>query len=278
MKLTRITIKQIIKEELQNVLQEQQDSITKGDLEKALWTFSKAANEPVLKIFNAVLKGLTAALESRDAFADVGEQKTEQFRSSILKIVEYLKNIITETLEIIQDGAQEGEVSDLVGVVTNALKGLPFNEIKEILTYKPIMNIIGVKTVTMFIETFIPWGKAVTTFGKMASFVYGALKDTKDIVNSVSKKEAFNTFADEILRADDNEETTTSFLQALNLDDGYAKIIKEKRILDFIKKFLENISNEGDNYVITKANVNARFQNYISAQSGIQIAPQQNTQ
>ena len=201
MKLTRITIKQIIKEELQNVLQEQQDSITKGDMEKALWTFSKAANEPVLKIFNAVLKGLTAALESRDAFADVGEQKTEQFRSSILKIVEYLKNIITETLEIIQDGAQEGEVSDLVGVVTNALKGLPFNEIKEILTYKPIMNIIGVKTVTMFIETFIPWGKAVTTFGKMASFVYGALKDTKDIVNSVSKKEAFNTFADEIMNS-----------------------------------------------------------------------------
>tara|TARA_R100000908_G_C3752632_1_gene147073 strand:- start:1137 stop:1949 length:813 start_codon:yes stop_codon:yes gene_type:complete len=267
----------IIKEELNSVLQEQQDSITKGDLEKSLWTFSKAANEPVLKIFNAIVNGLTAALESRDALAGISGQKTEQLRNSILKIVDYLKNIITETLDIIRDGAQEGEVSDLVGVVTKALKELPFGEIKEILTYRPIMMMIGEKTVKMFIETFVPWGKAVTTFGKMASFVFGAIKDTRDIINSTSKRNAFNTFADEILKADDNEETTTSFLQALNLDDGYAKIIKEKRIVDFIKKFLESISTQGDDYVITKANVNVAFQNYISSESGIQVAPQQNT-
>jgi len=277
MKLTQETIKQIIKEELSNVLLEQQDSITKGELEKSLWTFSKAANEPVLKIFNAIVNGLTAALESRDALAGISGEKTDQFRNSILKIVEYLKNIITETLDIIRDGAREGEVSDLVGMVTKALKELPFGEIKEILTYRPIMMMIGEKTVKMFIETFIPWGKAVTTFGKMASFVFSAVKDTKDIIDATSKENAFNTFADEILRADDNEETTTSFLQALNLDDGYAKIIKEKRIVDFIKKFLESISGQGDNYVITKANVNVAFQNYISRESGIQVAPQQST-
>ncbi len=277
MKLTHATMRLIIKEELNSVLQEQQDSITKGDLEKSLWTFSKAANEPVLKIFNAIVNGLTAALESRDALAGISGQKTEQLRNSILKIVDYLKNIITETLDIIRDGAQEGEVSDLVGVVTKALKELPFGEIKEILTYRPIMMMIGEKTVKMFIETFVPWGKAVTTFGKMASFVFGAIKDTRDIINSTSKRNAFNTFADEILKADDNEETTTSFLQALNLDDGYAKIIKEKRIVDFIKKFLESISTQGDDYVITKANVNVAFQNYISSESGIQVAPQQNT-
>ena len=277
MKLTQQQIRRLIKEELNSVLLEQQDSITKGELEKSLWTFSKAANEPVLKIFNAIVNGLTAALESRDAFADIGEQKTEQFRNSILKVVNYLKNIITETLDIIRDGAQEGEVSDLVEVVTKALKELPFEAIKEILTYKPIMMIIGEKTVKAFIETFIPWGKAVTTFGKMASFIFGAVKDTKNIIDATSKKNAFNTFADEILKADDNEETTTSFLQALNLDDGYAKIIKEKRIVDFIKKFLESISTQGDDYVITKANVNVAFQNYISSESGIQVAPQQNT-
>ena len=90
MKLTHATMRLIIKEELNNVLQEQQDSITKGDLEKSLWTFSKAANEPVLKIFNAIVNGLTAALESRDALAGISGQKTEQLRNSILKIVDYL--------------------------------------------------------------------------------------------------------------------------------------------------------------------------------------------
>lgn len=274
MKITHETMRLIIREELNSVLLEQQNSITKGQLKNALWTFSKAANEPIMKIFNAVLNGLTRAYDVRDSWADAEGTKAEEYTSAVLKIVEYLKNIITQTIDIIKDGAQDGEINSLLELVTNALKDLPMGEIKKVLTHPPIMKYIGKEVVKKFIESFGIWGKGIVLFGKAAMFAYGVFKDTKDVIDASSKDNAFNTFADEILKADDNEETTKSFLRSMNLDDGYGKIIKEKRIVEFLKKYLESIQNQPDDFVITKLNANLAFQNYIMDTSGIRVAPQ----
>jgi hypothetical protein len=234
-----------------NVLQEQDNPGTVGELLQGLNAYILSNSDQLKRVAQAIANALEGIM---DALGDVDEatkNSVEQFASGA---IEFLKSVQEKGLK---DAIKEKGKDIAMNVLTTVAKN------KIIRNF--IVQKVGEKAVKFLIDQVFPAAKSLISAAKWILKVFKVSKELQKAYKegTADVNQVFQNIVKDIATAEDNKDTTAGFLKLFNIDDEYQKMLDDKIEIKFIEKMIASLKGMTPDTSLEQLNFNNQLIDFL---------------
>jgi len=243
MKLTKETLKQIIKEELNKVLTEQVvEPQTVGDLLKIL---DAIIDMEYLK--NNLLGILFKYLDMATGSTDIDNNK----KAALRELKAFLESLASSGIMTFVKGVGKFK---MIKAGFTILLGIPI-----------VQKELG-KSAAFVLNQIVPGLGILIQGAGVIKKIYGAVKDAAKIMSSSGDAEQkLSAIVQKIATADDNKETTSGFMKHFNIDDRWTILIDDKVEAQLIQALYLELKSADQNDRLEDYDFNRKMLDFLKS-------------